>query len=106
MANINYAKKTVLIENKCFIVTKNNQLHIKSEERENALPIEDIGFIILDNPEIYISIPAINLLIQHNSAVIICHKNHLPNGMFLNLESCHIQLRHLGLLLIFLILEG
>lgn len=32
-----------------------------------------------------------NLLIEHNSAVIICNKNHLPNGMFLNLESHHIQ---------------
>ncbi|AMA48209.1 MULTISPECIES: type II CRISPR-associated endonuclease Cas1 [Flavobacterium] len=84
-------KKTVLIENKCSIVTKNNQLHIKTEERENAIPVEDIGFIILDNPEIYISIPAMNLLIEHNSAVIICNKNHLPNGMFLNLESHHIQ---------------
>ncbi|WP_376777476.1 type II CRISPR-associated endonuclease Cas1 [Flavobacterium covae] len=73
------------------MVTKNNQLHIKTEERENAIPVEDIGFIILDNPEIYISIPAMNLLIEHNSAVIICNKNHLPNGMFLNLESHHIQ---------------
>nr|WP_305070002.1 CRISPR-associated endonuclease Cas1 [Flavobacterium covae] len=64
---------------------------MKTEERENAIPVEDIGFIILDNPEIYISIPAMNLLIEHNSAVIICNKNHLPNGMFLNLESHHIQ---------------
>ena len=55
------------------------------------MPIEEIGFIILDHPEIYISMPAMNLLIENNSAVIICNRNHLPNGQFLNLNSHHIQ---------------
>ena len=32
-----------------------------------------------------------NLLIENNSAVIICNRNHLPNGQFLNLNSHHIQ---------------
>jgi len=34
---------------------------------------------------------AINLLIENNAAVIICNATHLPNGMFLNLNSHHIQ---------------
>jgi CRISP-associated protein Cas1 len=84
-------KKTILIENKCSITTKNNQLVIKSEIRESTIPIEDIGFLVLDNPEIYLSIPAMNFLIENNSSVIVCQKNHLPNGMFLNLNSHHIQ---------------
>jgi len=32
-----------------------------------------------------------NLMVENNTAVIICGKNHLPNGMFLNLNSHHIQ---------------
>jgi CRISPR-associated protein Cas1 len=32
-----------------------------------------------------------NLLIENNAAVIICNSNHLPNGLFLNLNSHHIQ---------------
>lgn len=32
-----------------------------------------------------------NLLVEYNAAVIICSTNHLPNGMFLNLNSHHIQ---------------
>ncbi|WP_417213829.1 type II CRISPR-associated endonuclease Cas1 [Bizionia sp.] len=59
--------------------------------REATIPIEDIGFIIIDNPAVYISITALNLLIENNSAVIICGKTHLPNGLFLNLNSHHIQ---------------
>jgi CRISPR-associated protein Cas1 len=84
-------KKSILLENKASITTKNVQLVIKTEARESTIPIEDIGFLVLDNPEIYLSIPALNLLIENNSSVIICGQNHLPNGLFLNLNSHHIQ---------------
>ena len=84
-------KKTILIENKLSLTTKNNQLVLKSELKEKTIPIEDIGFLVLDHAEIYISIPTMNLLIENNTSVIICGKNHLPNGMFLNLNSHHIQ---------------
>jgi CRISPR-associated protein Cas1 len=84
-------KKTILIENKSSITTKNLQLVLKSEIRESTIPIEDIGFLVLDHAEIYLSIPAMNLIVENNTALIICGKNHLPNGMLLNLNSHHIQ---------------
>ena len=84
-------KKSILIENKTSITAKNLQLIIKSEIRESTIPIEDIGFLVLDHQEIYVSLPAMNLMVENNTAVIICGKNHLPNGMFLNLNSHHIQ---------------
>lgn len=84
-------KKSILIENKTSITSKNLQLVIKSVVRESTIPIEDIGFLVLDNPEIYISLPALNLLIENNTSVIVCGNNHHPNGMFLNLNSHHIQ---------------
>ena len=84
-------KKTILLDNKASLTAKNLQLVIKSEIRENSIPIEDIGFLVIDNPEIYLSIPAMNLLIENNTSVIVCNSNHLPNGMFLNLNSHHIQ---------------
>ena len=84
-------KKTILVENKSAITTKNQQLVLKSEIRESTIPIEDIGFLVLDHPEIYLSIPAMNLIVENNTAIIICGSNHLPNGMFLNLNSHHIQ---------------
>lgn len=84
-------KKTILLENKASITTKNLQLVIKTEIKEAQLAIEDIGFIVIDHPEIYLSLPAMNLLIENNAAVIICNKNHLPNGLFMNLNSHHIQ---------------
>lgn len=84
-------KKTILLENKASLTTKNLQLVIKTDAKEATVPVEDIGFLVIDNSEIYLSIPAMNLLMENNSCVIICNANHLPNGMFLNLNSHHIQ---------------
>lgn len=85
-------KRTLLLENKASITTQHQQLVIKTEHREATVPIEDIGFVVIDHPEIYISISAMNFLVEHNAALIICHpKNHLPNGLFMNLNSHYIQ---------------
>ncbi len=84
-------KRTLLIENKASITCKNLQLVIKTDTKESTIPIEDIGFLVIDNPEIYFSITALNVMVEHNAAVIFCSKNHLPNAMLLNLNSHHIQ---------------
>jgi CRISPR-associated protein Cas1 len=84
-------KRSILIENKVAIHSRNLQLLVKTETRETTIPIEDIGFLLIDNSETYLSINAMNLLVENNAAVIICGKNHLPNGMFLNLNSHHVQ---------------
>lgn len=84
-------KKSILIEKKAKITCKNLQLCIETEDRNASIPIEDIGFLVLDHQETYLTIPALNLLIENNTAVIICNKTHLPNGLFLNLNSHHIQ---------------
>lgn len=84
-------KKTLLFSSKCSITSKLEQLVINSENINKTIPIEDIGFIVMDNPEIYISMPALNLLVENNAAIIICNNSHIPNGMFLNLNSHHIQ---------------
>ncbi|MFM2266252.1 MAG: type CRISPR-associated endonuclease Cas1 [Bacteroidota bacterium] len=84
-------KKTILLENKSQVHCKNLQLVITTEQRESSIPIEDIGFVVLDHSEIFFSITAFNQLIENNAAVILCNNKHLPNGLFMNLNSHHIQ---------------
>lgn len=84
-------KRSILIENKASISSKYAQLLVKTDDRESTIPIEDIGFLVIDHSEVYLSMNAMNLLVENNAAVIICGKNHLPNGLFLNLNSHHIQ---------------
>lgn len=84
-------KRSILIEKKAVITCKNLQLCIDTADRKASIPIEDIGFLVIDHPETYISIPALNYLIENNSSVILCNKTHVPSGMFLNLNGHHIQ---------------
>lgn len=84
-------KKSLFFGNKASLTTKNKQLLVKTENREASIPIEDIGFMVLENPEIYISLPSIQRLIENNVAVIFCNERHLPIGMLLNLEGHHLQ---------------
>lgn len=84
-------KRTLFFGNKASLNTKLEQLVIKTEARETSVPIEDIGFVVIEHPEIYISVPALIKLSENNVAVIFCDAKHLPCSMLLNLDSHHIQ---------------
>ena len=84
-------KRSIFIGNKARITTRYEQLVIETEEKTGNIPIEDLGFVIIENQQTYISIPALNKLIDNNIAVIFCNENHLPVSMLLNLDSHHLQ---------------
>jgi len=84
-------KRTLFFGNKASLSTKFEQLIIKTELKENSIPIEDIGFIVIEHPEIYISIPTLTKLSGTNVAVIFCDSKHMPCSMLLNLNNHHIQ---------------
>jgi CRISPR-associated protein Cas1 len=84
-------KRSIFIGNKAKLTTRYEQLVIQTDEKEANIPIEDLGFLVIDSQQVYISIPAINKLIQNNVAVIYCNEKHLPTAMVLNLESHHLQ---------------
>ena len=84
-------KRSLFFGNKASITTKHQQLVVKTAEREATIPIEDIGFVVLEHPEIYISLPTLQRLIKNNVAVLFCNDKHLPTGMLLNLDAHHLQ---------------
>jgi CRISPR-associated protein Cas1 len=84
-------KRSLFLGNKASLNTKLEQLVIKTETRETSVPIEDIGFVVIEHPEVYISVPALIKLSENNVAVIFCDAKHLPCSMLLNLNSHHIQ---------------
>ena len=59
----------------------------EDSESCSSVPIEDIGFVILENQEISITMPLLNALADNNAAVILCSDKHMPNAMFMNLDS-------------------
>ena len=81
-------KRTLFFSNAVCLTLKNKQLIIQNKEilEEASIPIEDIGFVIIENNQAYISIPVINALAENNSAVIFCNDKHLPFSMNLPLD--------------------
>lgn len=84
-------KRTLFFGNKCSLTTKHEQLVIKTTEREVTVPIEDIGFMVIEHQESYISMPALSKLSSKNVSVIFCDEKHMPQSMLLNLDNHHIQ---------------
>lgn len=79
-------KRTIYIGNPSYLKVKDNQLYIEdplSKEIKGTVPIEDMGFLVLDHPQITISNPLIVMLQQHNVAIISCDESHLPLGLML-----------------------
>lgn len=56
-----------------------------------TIPIEDIGYVLLENQQISISMPLLNALADNNAAVIVCTDKMMPNAMLMNLDSNSIQ---------------
>lgn len=91
-------KRTIYFGNPAYLNKKDMQLIInkpvKGEEEKaepETVPIEDIGIIILDHPQITITQALLAALIDNNTAVISCNEKHLPDAMFLNLDSNNLQ---------------
>ncbi|MHB1105827.1 MAG: type II CRISPR-associated endonuclease Cas1 [Lutibacter sp.] len=84
-------KKTLFFSNKAILTTKDEQLVVRSDLRNTTIPIEDIGFVVMEHPEIYVSIPTLTKLTENNVAVIFCDAKHMPCSMLLNLDNHHIQ---------------
>jgi len=86
-------KRTLYFGNPAYLSKKDSQLKVKKpdEEDESSIPIEDIGIVIIDNPQVTLTHGVLTSLLSNNAAVITCDKRHMPQGMLLNLDSGHIQ---------------
>ena len=85
-------KRSLFFTNPAYISTKDNQLVIETPKGDKrSLPIEDIGFAVLENPQITMTIGAMQKLNENNVALICCDEKHHPASMLLNLDGHHLQ---------------
>lgn len=73
---------------------RNGQMIIHTREapgQRKSIPIEDIGFVVLDDQQISITLPLLNALSDNNVAVILCGETRMPNAMLMNLDSNRTQ---------------
>ncbi len=68
---------------------KNNQLVITRKDIEEVVtrPIEDIGFIVVANQLVKMTVPLLNALADNNVSVIFCDGKQMPKSMLMALEG-------------------
>ena len=82
-------KQTLMFTNPVSLSLKDNQLVITFKDNKDTVtrPIEDIGFVIIENPQVSISVPLINELADNNVSVMFCDKKQMPRTMLMTLEG-------------------
>lgn len=83
-------KRTLTISSPARLYLRYAQLMMSKKDEsgeliEKSLPIEDLGVVILEDPQITISLALMAALLENNVALISCDGKHLPTGMMLNL---------------------
>ena len=74
-------KRTLFFGNPAYLSTRNEQLVINfpdADKKEATVPIEDLGYVILEHPQITITNGLLRKLVQNKTAVITCDAQHLP----------------------------
>ncbi len=74
-------KRSLVFENPVILRLK----ELPDEKR--TIPIEDIGFVLINHPMVSISMPLLNELASNNIAVVFCDEKGLPKSMLLNFDS-------------------
>jgi len=86
-------KRTIFLESPYYLSLKNNQLIAKDKDsgKERSAPVEDLGFVILDNAQISVSERLMAELTENNVALVFCNEKHLPTGMLMRLDGGYQQ---------------
>lgn len=86
-------KRTLFFGNPAYLSTRNEQLVVSFPEegkKEATIPIEDLGYVVLENPQVTVTIGLLMKLVKNKTAVITCDRQHLPAG-FLQPLSGHTE---------------
>lgn len=87
-------KRALLFSRPCILSLKNCQMVVKMKDDPDfirTVPVEDVGFVLLENQQISITMPLLNALADNNAAVVVCTDKMMPNAMLLNLDSNSVQ---------------
>ena len=82
-------KQTLMFTSPVSLSLKDKQIVITFKDNNDTVtrPIEDIGFVVVENPMVSISIPLLNELADNNVSVVFCDKKAMPMTMLMTLEG-------------------
>ncbi len=82
-------KQTLMFTSPVCLSLKDRQIVITFKDNKDTVtrPIEDIGFVVIENPQVSISIPLLNELADNNVSVVFCDKKQMPKTMLMTLDG-------------------
>lgn len=84
-------KRTLYFGNPASLRLKDRQLNVETivegEPQIKTVPVEDIGVMVIDNPQITLSSGLLQALQENNVAVITCDYRHMPQSLLLPIEG-------------------
>lgn len=82
-------KQTLMFTSPVSLSLKDQQMVVTFKDNQDTVtrPIEDIGFVIIANPMVSITVPLLNELADNNVSVIFCDKKQMPRTMLMTLEG-------------------
>lgn len=82
-------KQTLMFTSPVYLSLKDRQLVITFKDNKDTVtrPIEDIGFVIIEHPEVSFSVPVLNELADNNVSVVFCDKKKMPKTMLMTLDG-------------------
>lgn len=86
-------KQTLFFTTPVFLSLKYNQLVIQREGVNEIItrPIEDIGFVIVENQKVRFTISLLNALADNHVSVVFCNDRSMPCSMLMSLDSNVVQ---------------
>ncbi len=86
-------KRTLFLVNSCDCSLRNSQFVLinKDSGEEHTVPIEDIGYVVVENSRVSISIPLMNALVKNNVVISFCDERHMPSSLLLSMDSNKVQ---------------
>lgn len=95
--------KTLLFSKPCKLHIKNKQLVYQADDPDEniSVPMEDIGTIIIEHPQISITNYMLSMCADYGITVFTCDKKHKPNGIltpfYQHSRNTKIALAHIGM---------
>ena len=80
-------KRTMLLGSPMYVRTELEQLVIERDGVKATRPIEDIGYVVVEHPQVKFSTPALQKLASANVAVVFCGSNFMPNALLLPMDQ-------------------
>lgn len=82
-------KRTVVIQQRMYVSTRDEQLVLENRQTGEiaSIPIEDIGYLELESTQCTISTAALSRLARECVAVTVCNEQFIPTALCLPLEG-------------------